>query len=111
MADNCVNDLNLSAEEAVRLKEAFKDEHFLKLFQEYIEDVNSTDSRKSYEEEIIAIEKERGFDVKFILPDPVYVMKFTDNNVKIFINICSNQHVQEPTSEKKNSGNFVIKCK
>ncbi|GFT91827.1 protein kintoun [Nephila pilipes] len=102
--ENCVKDLDLSTEEAVRLKKAFKDEKFLKLFQEYIEDVNSPKSQKSYEEEIISIEKERGFDVKFIHPDPVYVIKFTDSEGKIFINICKNQYVKEAISERKNSG-------
>ncbi|GBO15874.1 Protein kintoun, partial [Araneus ventricosus] len=101
--NGCANDFDISSEEAARLKEAFKDKKFLKLFQEYLEDVNSADSKQSYEEEIISLEKERGFEVKFIHPDPVYVMKFTDSNGKIFINICKNQHVREPTFEKKNA--------
>ncbi|CAL1270329.1 unnamed protein product [Larinioides sclopetarius] len=100
----CTNDFDISSEEAARLKEAFKDKKFLKLFQEYLEDVNSADSKQSYEEEIISLEKERGFEVKFIHPDPVYVMKFTENNGKIFINICKNQHVREPIFERKNAG-------
>ncbi|KAG8197737.1 hypothetical protein JTE90_006787 [Oedothorax gibbosus] len=97
-------DLNLTADEATRLKNAFENKEFLKLFQEYVEDVNSEKSRKVFEEEIIVMEKERGFDVKFVHPDPVYVMKFVNDGGKIFINLCKNQYVGKPISEQKKGG-------
>ncbi|KFM75252.1 Protein kintoun, partial [Stegodyphus mimosarum] len=50
------------------------------------------------------MEKERGFDVKFLHPEPWYVMKFVTDGKKIFVNICKNQYAVEPTSEKRNSG-------
>lgn len=101
-------DLNLTEEEANRLKKAFKDKEFLKLFQEYVEDVNSDKNRSVFESEIIAMEKERGFDVKFVYPDPVYVLKFVTNDGKIFVNICKNQYAKEPVSDRKETGNEIF---
>lgn len=97
-------DIRLTSEEVNRLNAAFKDKNFLKLFQEYVEDINSENSRKKYEEEIILLEKERGFDVKFVHPTPCYVMKFILNESKIFINICKNQNVKKHSYERRNEG-------
>lgn len=105
MAKSDTEDLNLTSEEANRLKKAFKDKEFLNLFQEYVEEVNSDKNRSVFESEIIAMEKERGFDVKFVYPDPVYVLKFVTNDGKVFINICKNEYAQKPISDRKVTGN------
>lgn len=107
------NDFQFSRDELQNLNRAFKDENFLKLFQDYVQDINSEESRKKYEEEITLLEKDRGYDVKFVHPTPCYVMKFVSNEKKTFINICKNENAGKPTSEKMEKGKqklfYVIK--
>lgn len=102
-----VDKLNLTSDEATKLKTAFQDKNFVKLFRDYVENVNKPESRKQYEDEIISLEKNRGFNVKFIHPDPIYVMKYIVNGRKLFVNICKNEHVREANFERKNTGKFI----
>lgn len=98
--------LDFTPEEFRNLSKAFKDERFVKLFQEYVEDINSDKSRETYEKEIKLLEKERGYDVKFVHPSPCYVMKFVSEQ-KTFINICKNQYAGKPTFEKRTGGKYI----
>ncbi|XP_015923432.2 protein kintoun [Parasteatoda tepidariorum] len=104
MDEDFVDKLKLTSDEATKLKNAFQNKDFVKLFQEYAENVTNPDSRKQYESEIISMEKERGFKVKFIHPSPLYVMKYIVNGEKLFINVCENEHVREANFERKISG-------
>ena len=98
------SDFQFTRDEIQNLNKAFKDENFLKLFQDYIHDINSEGSRKQYEEEITLLEKDRGYDVKFVHPTPCYVMKFVSEEKKTFINICKDEKAGKPTYEKREQG-------
>ena len=90
MANKKLEDLNLTSDELSRLNKAFKDEKFCKMFAEYAEEISDPENRRRYEEEIALLERDRGMDVKFIQPEPGYVLKTATipGNVKAFINIC-----------------------
>ncbi|XP_064622308.1 protein kintoun-like [Lineus longissimus] len=92
-------DLDITPEEVERLSTALKNEEFRKLFVEYAEEISDPDNRRKYEEEIAQMEGERGMDITFINPEPGYVLKTTVNgDNKAFINICSNEHIEKPSS-------------
>lgn len=96
-------DLELNKEEVERLQDALKDKEFRKLLVDYVEEISDPDNQKIYQNEIIQLEKERGVDVQFINPIAGYVIKTSvDGSKKCFINICSNDLIQKPTSVPKN---------
>ena len=99
-ARNLNSNLNLSKNEINRIENALKDKEFVKLLGDYAEELKDPENRKRYEEEIAAMEEERGNSVIFINPKPGYVLKtrhMTDGN-KIFVNICSDDNIGKPTS-------------
>lgn len=94
-----LEELNLTRDEVDKIGKAFKNEEFRRMFAEYVEEIQSPESKKIYEEEIVQLEKERGMDVQFLHPTPCYVIKTSVNgNQKAFINICVNELVQRPAS-------------
>ncbi|ESO06667.1 hypothetical protein HELRODRAFT_64915, partial [Helobdella robusta] len=95
-------EFDLTMEECERLKKAFKDEEFRKMFAEYAEEIANPENKAIYEEEIRQMEQERGMDIKFVNPEPGHVLKTVLNgSTKAFINICKNVHVGIPSHEKK----------
>ena len=106
MATSELKKIDLSTDEVRRINDALKDEEFRKMFVEYAEEISNPDNRRQYEEEIFQMEKERGMNVQFILPDPGYVLKTTmSDNKKAFINISKNDKIGTPTSERGKGGN------
>ncbi|KAL1498114.1 hypothetical protein ABEB36_008967 [Hypothenemus hampei] len=94
-----LKDLNLSRDEVNRLGEALKKEEFRKLLVDYVEEIQDPKNRQIYEEEVKQLERERGQEVTFLHPTPAYVIKTSVNgDQKCFVNICSNENVQKPTS-------------
>jgi len=103
--DQKLEDLNLSKDEIRRLGEAFQKDEFRKLFAEYAEEISNPENRAKYEADIREMEGERGVDIKFVNPEPGYVIKTTvDGQTKAFINVCKNENIGKPTSEKKVAG-------
>lgn len=101
MASSDFEDLTITKEESERLKEAFKNEEFVRLLQEYAEEVNDPENRKKYEEDVIALEKQYGHEVTFIHPEAGYVIKTSqEGEKKAFINICQNEKVEKPSFDK-----------
>lgn len=94
-----LDDLNLSSDEVKRIGEALKNEEFRKLFVEYAQEISDPENRKKYEEEIAQMENERGMNVQFVHPQPGHCIKTSvDGNTKAFINICTNDKIDVPTS-------------
>ena len=99
---NAFEDLNLSTDEVERLANAFKKEEFRKLFKDYAEEIADPENRRRYEDEIKQMENERGMDIEFVNPVPGYVVKTTcDGEMKAFINICKNEHIEKPSSQRQ----------
>lgn len=94
-----LQELDLSRDEIEKIGTALKNEEFRKLFSDYVEELHDPENKKIYEKEIIELEKERGVDATFIHPKPGYVIKTSiDGSQKAFINICSNSHIEKPSS-------------
>ncbi|XP_017061449.1 protein kintoun [Drosophila ficusphila] len=92
--------LDISKDELNRIREALTNEEFRKLFFEYVEEVQDPENRKIYEEEITQLEKERGVEVKFIHPQPGFVIKTAlDGELKCFINIAGSPEIERPKNE------------
>lgn len=95
-------ELELNKDEVERLQDALKNEEFRKLLVDYVDEITDPENQKVYQNEIIQLEKERGIDVKFINPIAGYVIKTSvDGDKKCFINVCSNDLIQKPTSVPK----------
>ena len=97
-----LEDLNVTREELDRITECLKQDEFKKLFFEYAEEISNPENRARYESEIRQLENERGMDIKFVSPEPGYVIKTTiGGEVKAFINVCTNENIGKPSSEKQ----------
>ncbi|XP_017480917.1 PREDICTED: protein kintoun-like isoform X1 [Rhagoletis zephyria] len=92
--------LDITKEEFARIEDALKKEEFRKLFFEYCEEIQDPENRKLYEAEIKQFEAERGVDVRFINPEPGFVIKTSADGVtKCFVNVAKNAEVARPTNE------------
>lgn len=100
MANKKWNEIDMSIGEMQSFSEAFKKEEFRKLFFEYCEELNDPENKKQFEEELIQFESERGVNVKFIHPEPGFVIKTSiDGDTKAFINVAKNLNIEMPTSQ------------
>ncbi|XP_004601770.2 protein kintoun [Sorex araneus] len=97
-APSPLEDLDLSGEEVRRLTSAFQDPEFRRLFSEYAEELTDPENRRRYEEEITALERERGVEVRFVHPQPGHVLRTSlDGARRCFVNVCSNALVGAPS--------------
>ncbi|CAH8597378.1 unnamed protein product [Schistosoma turkestanicum] len=108
--------IDLTSDEITRLKKAFKDPEFQKLFREYAEEIADPANKKKYEDEIKMMELEQGMDVVFVNPTPGHCLKTrhwpgvlqcpesrisdkdesNQESVKVFINVCKSDKLQCP---------------
>ncbi|KAK7866377.1 hypothetical protein R5R35_009809 [Gryllus longicercus] len=94
-----LEDLDLTRQELDQIGDALKKEEFRKLLVDYVQEVNDPENKKLFQKEITQLEKERGYDVTFINPEPGYVIKTSvDDEKKAFINVCQSDKVQRPSS-------------
>ncbi|ELK03543.1 Protein kintoun [Pteropus alecto] len=99
-APSPLEDLDLSGEEVQRLTSAFQDPKFRRMFSEYAQELTDPENRRRYEEEITALERERGVEVRFVHPEPGHVLRTSlDGARRCFVNVCSNALVGAPTSQ------------
>lgn len=92
--------LDITKDEFERFRQALGQEEFRKLFFDYVEEIQDPENRKIYEEEITQLEKERGVEVRFIHPQPGFVIKTAqDGEFKCFINIAGSPEVERPKNE------------
>ncbi|XP_063015657.1 protein kintoun [Melospiza melodia melodia] len=100
-----LHDLNLSAEEAERLRRAFRDEQFRALFAEFAAELTDPEQRRLYEEEVAALERERGVEVRFVHPTPGFVLRTSqEGSRRCYINVCSNPLMGEPRARAERGG-------
>lgn len=98
-ASSALEDLDLSGEEVQRFTSAFQDPEFRRMFSEYAAEITDPENRRRYEEEITALERERGVDVRFVHPEPGHVLRTSlDGERRCFVNVCSNSLVGVPSS-------------
>lgn len=93
------NDLDITDDELNRIKRAFKDKEFRKLFADYVEEISDPENRRIYEAELTQLEAERGIEISFIHPAPGFVIKtICDGQHKTFINVAKCELINRPTS-------------
>ncbi|KAF7990305.1 hypothetical protein HCN44_000110 [Aphidius gifuensis] len=98
--NNNWEELDVTKKELNNINECLKNKEFRKLLIEYADEINNPDNRKLYQDELTQLEKERGIDIKFVNPEPGYVIKTTCNgDKKCFINISKSDNVEKPTSK------------
>lgn len=100
-----LKDLDLTRDEVDRLTSALKDKEFRKLFAEYVDELHDPENKRIFQKEVVELEKERGMDCTFLNPEPGYVIKTSvDGSKKAFINVCSNENIEKPTSTPSYEG-------
>ncbi|XP_061854834.1 protein kintoun [Colius striatus] len=100
-----LEELELSADEAERLQRAFRDEQFRALFAEYAAELADPEQRRLYEEEVAALERERGVEVRFVHPEAGYVLRTSQaGSRRCYVNVCSNPHIGAPQARAEPGG-------
>ncbi|XP_072347040.1 protein kintoun [Scyliorhinus torazame] len=109
MSASKLEELDLTQAEVERFAKAFKDEKFRSMLCEYAEEISNPENKKKYEEEITQLEKERGVDIKFVHPNPGYVLKTSvSGDKKCFINVCSNDLINKPVCKAGKGANGTV---
>ncbi|XP_004698625.1 protein kintoun isoform X2 [Echinops telfairi] len=104
-AASSLEDLDLSGDEVQRLTSAFQDPEFRRLFADYTQELSDPAQRRRYEEEITALERERGVQVRFVHPEPGRVLRTSlDGARRCYVNVCSNPLVGAPSSRPDSRG-------
>ncbi|NXF67915.1 KTU protein, partial [Ciccaba nigrolineata] len=75
------------------------------LFAEYAAELTDPEQRRLYEEEVAALERERGVEVRFVHPTAGYVLRTSQaGSRRCYLNICSNPHVGLPQARPEPGG-------
>ncbi|NXG09645.1 KTU protein, partial [Sakesphorus luctuosus] len=75
------------------------------LFAEYAAELTDPEQRRLYEEEVAALERERGVEVRFVHPTPGFVLRTSqDGSRRCYINVCSNAALAEPRARPERGG-------
>ncbi|XP_074852255.1 protein kintoun isoform X2 [Carettochelys insculpta] len=100
-----LEELQLTGEEVERLKGAFRDERFRALLAEYAAELADPEQRRLYEEEVTALERERGVEVRFVHPAPGYVLRTSQGGAqRCYLNVCSNPLLGQPEARPEPGG-------
>ncbi|NXO13707.1 KTU protein, partial [Oriolus oriolus] len=75
------------------------------LFAEYAAELTDPEQRRLYEEEVAALERERGVEVRFVHPTPGFVLRTSQGGSRrCYINVCSNALMGEPRARAERGG-------
>ncbi|NWI08924.1 KTU protein, partial [Crypturellus soui] len=75
------------------------------LFADYAAELADPEQRRLYEQEVTALERERGVDVRFIHPTAGYVLRTSQDGARrCYLNVCSNPHVGAPEPRAEAGG-------
>ncbi|KAJ3209365.1 Protein kintoun [Dinochytrium kinnereticum] len=102
---------DITAEELQRLQKAFKNEEFRNLFSDYVKEISDPKNKELYEQEIAALEAERGNSIRWVKPTPWKVIKTqyvrppdpvdVDKSIhKVFINVGNSEEIATGKSTK-----------
>ncbi|XP_053923068.1 protein kintoun [Cuculus canorus] len=95
----------LSAEEAERLQRAFRDPQFQALFAEFAAELADPAQRCLYEQEVAALERERGVELRFLHPAGGFVLLTSQaGSRRCYINVCSDPAVAAPQARPEPGG-------
>ncbi|NXP93219.1 KTU protein, partial [Passerina amoena] len=75
------------------------------LFAEFAAELTDPEQRRLYEEEVAALERERGVEVRFVHPTPGFVLRTSqEGSRRCYINVCSNPLMGEPRARAERGG-------
>ncbi|NXY81682.1 KTU protein, partial [Alcedo cyanopectus] len=75
------------------------------LLAEYAAELNDPEQRRLYEEEVTALERERGVEIRFVHPEPGYVLRTSQaGSHRCYLNVCSNPQVAAPQTRAEPGG-------
>ncbi|NXC92090.1 KTU protein, partial [Cercotrichas coryphoeus] len=75
------------------------------LFAEFAAELTDPEQRRLYEEEVAALERERGVEVRFVHPTPGFVLRTSqEGSRRCYINVCSNALMGEPRARAERGG-------
>ncbi|NWY45665.1 KTU protein, partial [Sylvia atricapilla] len=75
------------------------------LFAEFAAELTDPEQRRLYEEEVAALERERGMEVRFVHPTPGFVLRTSqEGSRRCYINVCSNALMGEPRARAERGG-------
>ncbi|NXX13989.1 KTU protein, partial [Podargus strigoides] len=75
------------------------------LFAEYVAELTDPEQRRLYEEEVAALERERGMEVRFVHPAAGYVLRTSQaGSRRCYLNVCSNPQVAVPQARAERGG-------
>lgn len=93
-------ELQVTKDELQSIADAMKKPEFRKILTEYANEMNDPSIRRQHQEELTQFEKQRGYDVTFINPEPGYVIKTSvEGKLKCFINVGKNDKITKPSSQ------------
>jgi hypothetical protein len=85
----------MSNDELQRFEKSMKNPEFKKLFFDYMQDISDPKNRELYERELQQLEREKGFNVRYIKPEPCFVIKSD-----VYVNICSSLEVEKCSNKQ-----------
>lgn len=106
-ATSKLDELDLSGKEKDRLVECFKDKEFVKMFQDYCDEISDPKNREEYDKYIGMCERgeaEAPEGMQLMMPNEGICVKTKDTTPgaavsKIFVNICHTEKVARGTCE------------
>ncbi|XP_060117380.1 protein kintoun [Heteronotia binoei] len=100
-----LEELELSGEEVERLRRAFADEEFRRLWGEYAAELADPAQRAIYEAEVVALERQRGVEAHFLHPEPGWVLRTSQAGARrCYLNICGHPRVGRPEARPEPGG-------
>ena len=97
----------MTKDEEEKFAKAVKDPEFCKMLAEYMEEISDPKHREEHERYLAQLEAENKVptDKQLVVPEPGFVVKVkTSNKCKVFINICSSEKIDPPTSTPEKTG-------
>ncbi|KAF1783351.1 PIH1 family [Phytophthora cactorum] len=97
----------VTPEEQTKFLSAMKDPEFRSLLNEYMQEISDPRNREETERYLSQLENEQKVptDKQLVKPTPGFVVKTKwENAQKIFINVCSSDKMQPPSSTRVTSG-------
>ncbi|OWZ18644.1 hypothetical protein PHMEG_0007232 [Phytophthora megakarya] len=99
-------DPKMNPQEQQKFLSAMKDPEFRSLLNEYMQEISDPRNRAETEQYLSQLENEQKVptDKQLVKPQPGFVVKTKWESSKVFINVCSSDKMQPPSSTKVTTG-------
>jgi dynein assembly factor 2 len=90
-------EFQMTTDELKKFEESMKNPEFKKLFFDYMQEISDPKNRELYEKELEQLEREKGNKVRYVKPEPCFVIKSD-----VYVNICSSTEIEKCSNKKSN---------